>query len=117
MRFLLMNCSNVNRDQTMSEAERGAEWNAYLQYTQEAIAAGVMKGGEGLMPPAMATTVRIRDGKTLATDGPFAETKEQLAGFYILDVENIEQAIQWASKIPAALYGAVEIRPIIEING
>lgn len=117
MRYLLMNCSNVNRDQTMSDAERSAEWNAYLQYTQEAIAAGVMKGGEGLMPPSTATTVRIRDGKALTTDGPFAETKEQLAGFYILEVDNLDQAIQWAAKIPAALYGAVEIRPVIDING
>ena len=69
-------------------------------------------GGEPLEPTSTATTVHVRDGETVTTDGPFAETKEQLGGFYILDCENLDEAIRWAAQIPAARSGRVEVRPI-----
>jgi hypothetical protein len=81
---------------------------------------GKLKGAEPLQPTSTATTVRMQNGKTIVTDGPFAETKEHLAGYYILDCENLDEAIDWASKIPTAcggLDGCVEVRPIRVISG
>ncbi len=75
--------------------------------------AGAIKSGHALQPTGTARTVRIRDGKTLATDGPFAETKEQLGGYYLLEAESIDEAASMASGIPAARYGCVEVRPIM----
>src|SRR5712692_4450440 len=86
---------------------------AYGAFTQEVQQAGVMKGGDGLLPTSMATTVRVRDGKTLSTDGPFAETKEQLAGYYAFECKDLDEAIKWAAKIPDAANGSIEVRPIM----
>ena len=77
---------------------------------------GKMIGGNALHPSATATSLRIRDGKPLITDGPFAETKEQLAGYYMLDARDLNEAIQLASKIPPARFGTIEIRPIRELD-
>lgn len=77
---------------------------------------GVFLGGEALQPIETATSVRVRNGKALITDGPFAETKEQLAGFYLVDAENLDEAIQIAAKIPPAREGTVEVRPVRELN-
>jgi hypothetical protein len=85
----------------------------WMKYTEDTKKAGVYKGGAGLMPTAMATTVRVRGGKPLTTDGPFAETKEQLGGLYILDCKDLDEAIAWASRIPSVGRGSVEIRPIM----
>jgi hypothetical protein len=86
---------------------------AYGQYTQEMAAAGVSLGGAALAPVATATTVRVRKGKTTTTDGPFAETKEQLGGYYLIKVANLDEALKWAAKCPAAVDGGcVEVRPI-----
>ncbi|EKE69595.1 YciI family protein [Gallaecimonas xiamenensis] len=78
--------------------------------------AGQMIGGEALLPVASATTVRVRDGKVTVTDGPFSETKEQLAGFYLLEARDLNEAIQLAGRIPPARYGCVEIRPVRELK-
>jgi hypothetical protein len=77
---------------------------------------GVMTGGEALHPVTTAATVRIRDGRLSVTDGPFAETKEQLAGFYLLEAANMEEAIQLAAKIPPAREGSIEVRPVRELE-
>ncbi|MEA2365880.1 MAG: hypothetical protein QOI32_1392 [Thermoleophilaceae bacterium] len=90
---------------------------AYGTFTREVSDAGVMLGGDGLQPTSTATTVRVRDGERLLTDGPFAETKEQLAGFYMLECENLDEAIEWASKIPGAAIGSVEVRPVMDYEG
>jgi hypothetical protein len=74
----------------------------------------VMVGGEGLQPSATATTVRVRDGERMLTDGPFAETREQLGGYYLLDCPDLDAAIGWAAKIPGASSGAVEVRPVMD---
>ena len=88
--------------------------NAYWAFGGELKAAEVpVAAGEALHPTSAATTVRVRNGQTLTSDGPFAETKEQLGGFYILDVDNLDEAIKWASKIPDAKGGSVEIRPLV----
>jgi hypothetical protein len=90
---------------------------AYGAFTEEAQKSGQMVAGEPLQPPETATTVRIRDGKRLVTDGPFAETKEWLAGFYAFKCNSLDEAIDWAAKIPGAQYGSIEVRPIMEIPG
>lgn len=96
-----------------SEEDRNATSQAYGVLTQEMEQKGVMVAGEGLYPTPTATTVRVRDGERNVTDGPFAETKEQLGGFYVIDVKNLDEAIDWAAKIPGAQQGSVEVRPVM----
>jgi hypothetical protein len=76
--------------------------------------AGAILGGEGLQPSSTATTVKVRDGETITTDGPFAETREQLGGYYLLDCKDLDEAIGWAARIPGALTGSIEVRPVME---
>ncbi len=95
---------------TPEEFQTAAQvWNALRK---EAEAAGVLVASNGLSPVATATTVRVRDGKTLITDGPFAETHEQLGGFFLLDCKDLDEALSWAAKIPSAQYGSIEVRPL-----
>ena len=90
---------------------------AYDAVTEELKQAGVFLGGEGLQSTSTATTVRVRDGEPLLTDGPFAETREQLAGFYLIDCGDLDEAVRWAAKIPGAARGSVEVRPVIDYEG
>jgi hypothetical protein len=85
---------------------------AYTRYGADMREAGVLRGGGELKPTHSATTVRVRNGKTVTTDGPFAETKEQLGGYYLIDVPDLDRAVQWASRCPAAQGGSVEVRPL-----
>ncbi len=96
-----------------SEEDRDAMAQAYGALTQEMQDKGVLVAGEGLYPTQTATTVRVRDGERSVTDGPFAETKEQLGGFYVLDCKDLDDAIDWAGKIPGAQFGSIEIRPVM----
>ncbi len=84
----------------------------YMTFTQDIIRSGAFKAGDALQPSQTATTVRVRDGKTLATDGPFAETREQLSGYYLIDAKDLDEAIALAARIPGARLGAIEVRPI-----
>ncbi len=88
----------------------------YYEYTNAISAQGINLGGEALMPTPTATTVRVRDGETLTTDGPFAETKEQLGGFYLVECADLDGAIEAAAGIPRAKHGSIEVRPIIEFE-
>ncbi len=88
----------------------------YGAFTQEVQQRGAFLGGEALQPTATATTVRVRDGRLSTTDGPFAETKEQLGGYYLLECKDLDEAIELAGKIPGARSGAVEVRPIMEMS-
>lgn len=97
----------------LTPEEQQADWQAYNVFTEEVVKRGVMRGGDALQNTSTATTVRIRDGKQVITDGPFAETKEQLAGFYQLECKDLEEAIELAAMIPAAKYGSVEVRPVL----
>jgi hypothetical protein len=99
--------------ESASPEQMQAVSQAYGELTQEMQEKGVMVAGEGLYPTQTATTVRVRGDERNVTDGPFAETKEQLGGFYVLDVKNLDEAIDWASKIPGAQSGSVEIRPVL----
>jgi hypothetical protein len=85
---------------------------AFGAYVRELMERGVLRGGAPLQPTAVSTTVKVRDGKTLTTDGPFVETKEALAGFYLLDCADLDEAIELAAKIPVATVGAIEVRPV-----
>src|SRR3954464_1976292 len=93
--------------------EIGAIFAAHGEFGDAAGKAGVMLGGDGLQPVATATTVRVRDGERLLTDGPYAETKEQLGGFYMLECKDLDEALAWAARIPEAKTGAVEVRPVM----
>jgi hypothetical protein len=94
------------------EAEMAAELPAFAAFTREARERNLYLAGEALQPTATATSVRIRDGGAVVTDGPFAETKEALGGFYLLDCRDIDEAIEMAAKIPSAKRGTIEVRPI-----
>ena len=93
-----------------------AELNAYNAFGDEARSRNLMVAGEALHPVATATTVRVRDGKAITTDGPFAETKEVLGGFYILNCKDLDEALEMAAKIPGAKQGAIEVRPVIDFS-
>jgi hypothetical protein len=90
---------------------------AYAAFSEEAGQAGVIVAGEGLEPTSSATTVRVRAGERVLSDGPFAETKEQLGGFYLLECDSLDEAIDWAAKIPGASSGSVEVRPVMNYEG
>jgi hypothetical protein len=96
------------------DARQGAELSEWFAYTEAAQKAGVYEAGDGLEPPSTATTVRRRGGERLLTDGPFAETKEQLGGYFILNCKDLDEAISWAERIPSLPHGgSVEVRPIM----
>jgi len=100
----------------MPKAQIEQVYAAYRKYTEELQKAGVMKGGSELKPTTTATTVRVRNGKRQVTDGPFSETKEQLGGYYLIDVPNLEAALDWASKVPSAQDGSIEVRPLAPMS-
>ena len=101
------------RRESASEEDQQAMAQAYGALTQEMQDSGVLVAGDGLYPTQTATTVRVREGDREVTDAPFAETKEQLGGFYVLDVKDLDEAIEWAAKIPGAQFGSIEIRPVM----
>jgi hypothetical protein len=112
VRYLLL-IYNTESPTTEPQAspETTAAYNAFTRDLQER---GILEAGEALHPTSAATTVRVRDGETIATDGPFAETKEALGGFYLLKARDLDEAIELAARIPASRTGSVEIRPIWE---
>ena len=114
MRYAMLIYSSEAEDAQMTTTEQQADFAAYMAFNEEA--GELIQGGDALQPSSTATSVRIREGKTMNIDGPFAETKEQLGGFYILDCEDLDQALEYAAKIPAAKHGTVEVRPILELN-
>ena len=117
MRYLLLIYQDEVAHAQWSEEQLGAEFAAYNALDDEFKKLAVeVQGGEALMPTNTATTVRVRNGKTLTTDGPFAETKEQLGGFYLLNCKDLDEAIKAAAKIPGAADGSIEIRPIMEFE-
>jgi hypothetical protein len=92
--------------------EGQAEFQQWMSYTEDLGKAGILKAGEALQPKETATSVRVRGGERMLTDGPFAETKEVLGGFYIIDVPDLDAALDWAAKMPNINYGSVEVRPV-----
>lgn len=117
MRYLLLIYQDEVAHSQWSEQQLAEEYQAYAALNGEFQKLGAeVQGGEALMPTQTATTVRVRDGRTLTTDGPFAETKEQLGGYYLLNCKSLDEAIAAAAKIPAAQDGSIEIRPIMEFE-
>jgi hypothetical protein len=113
MKYAMLIYTDQEQDSKATEAEQQATMGAYYAFTNDVQEKKLYVAGEALHPTTSSTTVRVRDGKTLATDGPFAETKEQLGGFYLLDCKNLDEAIEYAAKIPGASHGSVEVRPIM----
>jgi|SRR5579884_1279595 len=117
MRYLLLIYTDEAADAQMSQEQQAEIYQAYNAFGEELKRRGAqLQGGEALMPTNTATTVRVRDGKILTTDGPFAETKEQLGGYYQFNCKDLDEAIELAAKIPGARYGSIEIRPIMEFD-
>jgi hypothetical protein len=106
MQYLLL----IHDDET---ADNGDLMPEYMSYTQALGASGALVGANQLQPAETATTVRVRNGETLVTDGPFIETKETLGGYYLVEVDTIDEALEWAAKIPSARFGHIEVRPIV----
>ena len=113
MQYLLLIYSNENDDPQPGTPEGDKLFGGYMRFTEEVKEKNLMLGSNALQPVATATTVRVRDGKTTSTDGPFAETKEQLGGYYLLDCKDLDEAIECAARIPSAEYGSIEIRPVM----
>jgi hypothetical protein len=116
MRYLCLIYDDEKKVATMPENESNAFMGEYFAFTDGIKASGHYLAGEALQPVETATTVRVRNGKVGTTDGPFAETKEQLGGFYLIQAKDLNEAIQVAAKIPSAKSGSVEVRPIMEFN-
>lgn len=116
MRYILLITAD-DADGNQLPPDQEAELMAgYGAFTEALHAADAMRGGERLHPSSTATTVRVRGGDALVTDGPFAETKEHLGGFYIIEAADLDEAVSWAARIPGARFGSVEIRPIWEMD-
>lgn len=114
MKYLLLIYQPESTWSEMSEADRQGMYAEYGRFTQEITASGHYVGGSELHPVSTATSVRVRDGQQLATDGPFAETKEQLGGYYLIEAANLDEAIGLAGRIPSARVGTIEVRPLAE---
>jgi hypothetical protein len=116
MRYLCLIYENETAFETLPPAESEAIMNEYFQFTEDIRKNGKYVAGEALHPTASATTVRVRNGKLSTTDGPFAETKDQLGGFYLIEATDLNDAIQVASRIPSARHGSIEIRPVVDFS-
>jgi hypothetical protein len=113
MQYLLLIYRSEAEVGKMDAAARQEMMTDYGAFTQSIIQSGNFKAGDALQPSTTATTVQVRDGKTLTTDGPFAETREQLGGYYLVEAKDLDAALEWALKCPGALTGTIEVRPIM----
>jgi hypothetical protein len=116
MKYLCLIYENQKSFETISPAEGQAIMSEYFTFTADIQKNGKYLAGEALQPTDTATTVRVRNGKVSTTDGPFAETKEQLGGFYMIEAKDLNDAIQVAARIPGARYGSVEVRPVMDFS-
>jgi hypothetical protein len=113
MQYMLLIYDDPAAWGAMSEEDTRAIMGEYFAYTEELRAAGAFVAGDALQPTTTATSVRVRGDETLTTDGPFAETKEALGGYYVIDVETLDEALEWAARIPSARIGTIEVRPVV----
>ena len=112
MKYLLMIYASEAGENAMSPDDTGKLMQAYGAYTEALVKAGAMQAGERLRPSSDATSVRVRQGKTEVLNGPYAETREQLGGYYLIDVADLDAALSWAARCPGSSHGTVEVRPI-----
>ena len=115
MRYALLICTEEAAQVAMAPDATSGEMDGYAAFQEEMGRRGVLLGGERLRPTTDATTVRVRDDEVLTSDGPFAETKEQMGGFYLVECADLDEAIEIASKIPGARSGSIEVRPVWEM--
>jgi hypothetical protein len=116
MQYLLLIYDPEKAWTTMPEAERNQMFADYLTFTKDIKASGHFRAGDALQPTHTATTVRVRDGKTSTTDGPFAETREQLGGYYLIEAKDLDEATAIAARIPSAKLGSIEVRPVMSYD-
>ena len=116
MKYLCLIYDEEKKWASMSKSEIDAVMHEYFTFTEDITKSGHMVAGESLLPTSTATTVRVRNGKASTTDGPFAETKEQLGGFYLIEARDLNDAVQVAARIPSARTGCVEVRPVEVFN-
>jgi hypothetical protein len=116
MKYLCLIYENEKEWEKLPPAESEAIMNEYFAFTNDIQASGKLLGGEALQPTATATTVKVRNGKVSTTDGPYVETKEQLGGFYLIEANDLNEAIQIAARIPSARFGGVEVRPVMDFS-
>jgi len=112
MQYLLLIYQSEAEVEKLGEAHLKQMHSDYMAFTQSIVQSGHFKGGDALQRSSTATTVRVRSGKTMTTDGPFAETREQLAGYYMVEAKDLDQAVTIAERIPSAKWGSVEVRPV-----
>jgi hypothetical protein len=115
MQYVLLIYANESETQARSAEEKGKIFSEYMQFSATTRKSGHFKGGEPLEPVSTATTVRVREGKVLKTDGPFAETREQLAGFYLVEAKDLDEAVGLAARIPDVRNGSIEVRPVMKM--
>ena len=113
MQYMLLIYNPPGDWESVPAEQQKAIMEAYGTFTEELQASGKLVAGDALQAVTTATSIRVRDGETLTTDGPFAETKEVLGGYYLIDVDTLDDAIEWAAKLPSARYGHIEVRPIV----
>jgi len=116
MQYLLLIYDPEKAWTTMPEAERNQLFAEYTTFTKDIKASGHFRAGDALQPTHTATTVRVRDGKASTTDGPFAETREQLGGYYLIEAKDLDEATKIAARIPSAKLGSIEIRPVMNYS-
>jgi hypothetical protein len=114
MRYMLLIIGDESRFAGMSEEDMGAQLQGWSEYTKQLVDAGAFVAGDGLQTSSSATVLRVQDGERVLTDGPFAETKEQIGGYYTIECKNLDEAIEWAAKLPSAEGGVTEIRPVMD---
>ncbi len=117
MNYALLIYEDPNVWAKFSEAEAGQIMNDYGEFTRQIRESGHLRGGEQLQPPTVATSVRLRDAKRLVHDGPFAETREVLGGYYVIEAKDIDEALAIAERVPSARFGTIEVRPIVPHDG
>jgi hypothetical protein len=113
MQYMLLIYSEPGRWESLTDEERNAVYSQYEAFGRELDSRNAFVGGAELQSTSSATSVRVRDGETVITDGPFAETKEALGGYYLIEAETLDEALGLAAKIPAATHGVVEVRPVV----
>ena len=112
MQYMILIYGDEKAFNSIGEEEMGKVYEGYMQYSKELVEAKVFVSAASLKDVSTATTVHVKNGKTVTTDGPFAETKEQLGGYYIVDVPTLDEAVKWAAKCPSAPFGSIEVRPL-----
>jgi hypothetical protein len=116
MKYMLLIVGDESQYADRSEEERAAQMQRWDAYTKELVDAGALVSAEGLQSSTAATTLRVQDGERFLTDGPFAETKEQVVGFYVIECGDLDEAVDWAAKLPSAETGVCEIRPVMDYS-